>query len=151
MASRQARLDAWLRERALPIVQRTHFAELLELLKPVSESSLRHLLRNSGAALDPLVAGVDQDTLISLRDTLLDLAAVYEGGDAETRKIVRRIVITAKDHAKLASRNERVAAEKRELKREMADWMLTWLENPSVFPLWVALRVKSLKLDGNHL
>jgi hypothetical protein len=47
-------------------------------------------------------------------------------------------VITAKDHARLAMR--KTNEEKRALKEEMILWMLTWLENPGVFPIWVALR-----------
>jgi len=29
----------------------------------------------------------------------------------------------------------------------MGTWMLTWLENPVVFPLWAELRAKTLDLD----
>ena len=80
--------------------------------------------------------------------TLLALAAVYEAGTAETRRVARRVVITAKDHAKLAAGNQRVDPEKRRIKEEMASWMLTWLENPEVFPLWVALRVRQNPIDS---
>lgn len=144
--SRQKRLAEWLAGRPDTTVEMPDFDALLRLLAPVSESSLRHLLRSSGAPLHPLVAGVDQDSLAALRDSLLALAEAYDRGPAETSRLVRRIVITAKDHAKLAARNQRIAAEKRQLKEEMAAWMLTWLENPSVFPLWVTLRSKTLGL-----
>ena len=143
MPSKQAKLEAWLQERAPAQVSLQDFDELRRLLAPVTESDLRHRLRETGAALHPLVAGVNQDTLNSLRDTLLALAEWYESGDNETRRLTRQIVITAKDHAKLAASNQRVADEKRALKSEMAGWMLTWLENPSIFPLWVSIRVKS--------
>jgi hypothetical protein len=113
----------------------------------MAESSLRHRLRVTGANLHPLVAGVDQNTLTTLRDSLLRLTDWYDRGDAETRRLTRRIVITAKDHAKLAGRNRRVAPEKRALKIEMAAWMLTWLENPTIFPLWVPMREKSWNPD----
>lgn len=147
MPSKQARLESWLRERAPRQVEVTDFEELLRLLAPISESGLRRLLRASTAKLHPLAAGVDQDTFATLRDSLLALAACYEEGDAGTRRLTRRIVITAKDHAKLAARNQRVAAEKRAVKEEMAAWMLTWLENPGIFPLWVNMREQSLELD----
>ena len=143
MPSKQAKLEAWMQERAPAQVSLQDFDELRRLLAPVTESDLRHRLRETGAALHPLVAGVNQDTLTALRDTLLALAEWYESGDNETRRLTRQIVITAKDHAKLAASNQRVADEKRALKSEMAGWMLTWLENPSIFPLWVSIRVKS--------
>jgi len=142
MPSKRVRLEAWLRERAPTRVELTDLDELLRLLAPIAESELRHLLRESGADLHPLVAGVDQSSLETLRDSLLALSGWYERGNAETRRFTRRIVITAKDHAKLAARNRRVAVDKRNLKEEMAVWMLTWLENPEVFPFWVGLREK---------
>ena len=45
--------------------------------------------------------------------------------------------------AKLAARNQRVSVEKRDEKEEMVTWMRTWLENPDVFALWVAMRVRA--------
>lgn len=143
MPSRAARLEAWLREKAPVRVEMSGFDELMALFAPVEEPELRHLLRESGAKLHPIVAGVDQSTLVALRQSLVDLANCYEKGDEATRRLARRIVITAKDHAKLAARNRRVALEKREQKEVMTAWMLTWLENPGIFPLWVELREKS--------
>jgi hypothetical protein len=29
------------------------------------------------------------------------------------------------------------------MKEEMAAWMLLWLENPAVFPIWLVLRKKA--------
>lgn len=144
MPSKQANLEAWLRERTPTQVALNDFDELLRLLAPITESNLRHRLRSSGFNLHPLVAGVNQDSLAELRESLLALADWHEKGNAETRRLTRRIVITAKDHAKLAAANQRVAPEKRALKAEMAVWMLTWLENPDVFPLWVPMREKIL-------
>jgi hypothetical protein len=46
------------------------------------------------------------------------------------------VVITAKDHARLAARN----LDKRAEKEEMLLWLLTWLENPPLFRDWVRLR-----------
>lgn len=141
--SRQQRLAEWLAGREPgAAVTLADFEELLRQFAPVSESAMRRLLRQSGAPLEPLAAGVDQDSLATLRDSLLALAAVYESGTPATRRVARRVVITAKDHAKLAAGNQRVDPDKRRIKEEMAAWMLTWLENPEVFPLWVTLRTK---------
>jgi hypothetical protein len=53
-------------------------------------------------------------------------------------------VIEAKEHARWAARNP----DKRTEKLEMALWMLTWLENPPLFPQWVRLRRQTLKGTG---
>jgi len=67
---------------------------------------------------------------------LMKMLAEYQSGGRERRTLVRRAVITAKDHARLAARKE----EKRAAKEEMILWMLTWLENPGLFPDWLRLR-----------
>jgi hypothetical protein len=147
MTSRQAKLAAWLAERAPGEVGLAEFPALLRLLTPVTESDLRRLLRSSGATIHPLVAGVDQASFPALHRSLLALSTCYEEGTPEVRKVARQIVITAKDHAKLAARSHHVSPGKRTEKEEMGTWMLTWLENPVVCPLWAELRAKTLDLD----
>jgi hypothetical protein len=100
----------------------------------------RDLLRESGAPLDAMVEGVRQEDFAALERTLLALAGAYAGADYEGRRSCRRLVITAKDHAKLAGRKPELADEK----GEMVLWMLTWLENPGVFADWVGLRKRQL-------
>jgi hypothetical protein len=78
-----------------------------------------------------MVEGVRQGTLDELESSLLALLDEFERGDANRRSAVRRLVITAKDHARWAKRAE---------KEEMILWLLTWLENPPVFRDWVRLR-----------
>ena len=68
--------------------------------------------------------------------SLLRLLAEYESGDPPRRMAVRRLVITAKEHARLAVRNPT----KRPDKEEMILWLNTWLENPLVFREWVSIR-----------
>lgn len=58
----------------------------------------------------------------------------------DLRRDIRKAVIRAKDRAKFAARNPKVSLQKREDKAEMVSWMLVWLENPSLFGDWVALR-----------
>jgi hypothetical protein len=106
--------------------------ELRVLLAPISESYLRRLLRESGVALAPLVEGVRQGTLEQLESSLLALLDEYERGGLDHRAAVRRLVITAKDHARWAG------------KEEMVLWMTTWLENPPVFRQWLVLRRSKL-------
>jgi hypothetical protein len=58
----------------------------------------------------------------------------------DRRRELRDIVIRTKDRARYASRNPKVAAEKREAKAEMVEWMLVWLGDPAIFEDWVRLR-----------
>jgi hypothetical protein len=108
---------------------------------PASSARLRRAaLIESGLPLDALVEGVRQDGFPALERTLRALAWEYERGDARRRKAVRGLVITAKTHARLAARNPRLPDGKRAEKREMELWIMTWLENPPLFPAWVQLR-----------
>ncbi len=117
---------------------------LRALLAPVGEHALRELLRDCGWPLAPMVEGVRQDDLRQLERTLLTLAQQYrDAGRRSDQALMIRIrdtVRVAKDHARLVARNPRVDAAKRARKQEMILWMLTWLENPAVFELWVGLR-----------
>jgi hypothetical protein len=132
-----AELAAWVaRERPAEIGER-EWEALRAALAPISETYLRKLLRASGVALAPLIEGVRQETIEALERSLVKLLDEYERGDGARRARVRRLVITAKDHARWASKK----AEKREEKEEMMLWMLTWLENPPLFREWVRLRL----------
>jgi hypothetical protein len=100
-------------------------------LAPISDSYLRRLLRVSGTALHPLVEGVRQEDFDALERTLLALLR-------EERRAARTLIIEAKDHAKWALK-------KHPEKEEMVLWMLTWLENPGIFPQWLAIRKEALR------
>jgi hypothetical protein len=129
-------LAAWIERTGSRLIGELEWEILLRLLAPVSESYLRRLLRESGVALTPVIEGVRQESLDSLESSLLNLLTEYERGDAAQRSRIRRTVIEAKEHAKLAARKP----ELRGHKEEMILWMLTWLENPPLFPDWVRLR-----------
>ena len=133
---RRTELAHWLETVKPEQVGDAEWDELRRQLAPVSESYLRKLLRESGVPLAPLVEGVRQEMLEALESSLLRMLAEYEGGERERKALVRKAVITAKDHARLASRKEEVRA----LKEEMILWMLTWLEHPGLFPDWLRLR-----------
>jgi len=53
-------------------------------------------------------------------------------------------VIAAKDRARFLAGNPKTAPEKQAEKKEMAQWMLVWLENPEVFPAWVDARKRAM-------
>ena len=133
---KRAELAHWLEERRPAHIGEGEFEELLSALAPVSESYLRKLLRDSGVPLAPLIEGVRQANFDELEATLLALLDEYESGDTGRRATLRRLVITAKDHARWAARRADTHPEK----DEMIRWMITWLENPPVFREWVKLR-----------
>jgi hypothetical protein len=133
---KRADLLRWLERQRPARIGEREWAMLRVELDPVSGSYLRRLLRESGVPLSPLVEGVRQESFDALESSLLNLLAEYESGDMAMRTTIRRLVIESKDHARWAARK----SEKRGEKQEMALWMLTWLENPPLFPQWVKLR-----------
>ncbi len=131
----RAELSEWIaREKPSEIGER-QWGELRRLA-PVSETYLRRLLRESGVRLAPLVEGVRQESFEGLESSLMRLLQEYTSGDHARQLAVRRLVIEARTHARWASRREDRRAEK----QEMMLWMLTWLENPPLFPEWLRLR-----------
>jgi hypothetical protein len=129
-------LAHWLEREKPEAIGERAWDELRTSLAPVSESHLRHLLRDTGIPLAPLVDGVRQESLDTLESSLLKLLNEYESADRDRRVLVRRLIIEAKDHARWAARDEQKQAEK----EEMILWMTTWLENPPLFRDWVRLR-----------
>jgi hypothetical protein len=86
-------------------------------------------------------AQVSQKSFASLAESLIALQAEYEAApDKAAKQAIRREVIAAKTKARWASRRAKSEAKRAE-KTEMAEWMLTWLENPPVFEAWVRIRL----------
>ena len=129
-------LRRWLDRQRPARIGEMEWAMLHVDLAPISGSHLRRLLRESGVPLAPLVEGVRQENFEALESSLLRFLQEYERADPAGRLSVRQVVIEAKEHARWAAR----VPEKRAEKEEMALWMLTWLENPPLFPQWVKLR-----------
>lgn len=133
-------LRRWLESGSPPVIGDREWEELKALLAPISEKSLRKLLRDSGAPLEPLIEGVQQGSLDALETSLVKLLEEYERGDRGRQMRVRRAVVVAKDHARWASGPHQKDAGKRAEKQEMILWMTVWLENPPLFVKWVRLR-----------
>jgi len=138
MRGKRAELLRWLERERPARIGESEWAVLLAELSGISPRYLRRLLRESGWPLGPLVEGVRQETFEALESSLLNLLKEYESSDAARRQSIRRLVIEAKDHARFAARKPERTLEK----EEMALWMLTWLENPPLFPQWVQIRRK---------
>jgi hypothetical protein len=126
--TKRAKLAEWIAQHQPSIIGQQEFEQLELALGPISISYLRQLLRESGVHLAPMVEGVRQSNLGTLELSLLALLEEYEAGDPEHQRAVRKLVITAKDHAKWTGKREHVL------------WLMTWLENPPLFPAWARLR-----------
>ncbi len=133
---KRAELDAWIARSRPQRIGEAEQAAIAAALAPISENYLRKLLRECGVPLDPMVDGVRQADLAELERSLIGLLDRYESADSPRRNAIRRMVITAKDHARWAVRAHPEKA-------EMILWMTTWLENPPLFREWVRLRRKA--------
>ena len=149
---KHAELDQWIATRQPSRIGPAEWDQMRAALEPVSPSYLRRLLRElaeeTGLELDPTVEGVRQQDFPALKRSLIGLTHAYEASSAAERQQIRALVIEAKDHARLAGRNP----DKSATKKEMVLWMLTWLENPPLFPDWVAVRdrVRDPELGQPH-
>ena len=121
--------------RGWAVVGEVQWRELRAALPDVAEAAVRE----AGIAIAPPWGGVRQHSLDHLEASLGEFSAVY-GARADLRSYCREQVIAAKDHARLASRNQRVDAARRALKAEMVEWMLVWLDDPAMFGGWVQIR-----------
>jgi hypothetical protein len=141
-------LREYLAARQPAAVTEAVWRELLERLAPVSESYLRQLIWATGLPFSQPYAGVRQHTFEELEESLLGMWRIYaeamEAGARERARYCRRQVIAAKDRAKFVAASPRTGPEKQAEKREMAQWMLVWLENPEVFPAWLEARKRVL-------
>ena len=137
MASRKVsdQILEWLAARGVTRVTEAVFSEVAAAFPDRKARALRQGLRECGLPLDPVVEGVRQDSLEELARTLIALQHAYQAGGNQGQ--IRSMVIESKNHARLASL-------KRPEKLEMIEWMLVWLHDPSLFEVWVGLRLRSL-------
>jgi hypothetical protein len=133
--SKKARLLRRLEAEPSTVIDEPGFRELKSQLAPISDSYLRKLLRESGAPLSPLVEGVSLASFDALERTLVGLADAYSSGAVHARALV----IESKVRLRWAESRASDEARRAE-KREMLLWVLTWLENPVAFPVWLRLR-----------
>jgi hypothetical protein len=86
--------------------------------------------------------GIRQHTFEELVESLDAMSAVY-AARPDLRTVCRREVIRAKDRARWSSHSGRVAEETRAAKAGMVEWMLVWLSDPSLFPAWAEIALKT--------
>jgi hypothetical protein len=145
-ASRADRLAQAIATRGYVRIGEEEWEQLLVDFAPVAEEPLRRLVRASGLPLAPLVEGVRIATLDETERTAVALAREHDSallrGDAERARRCRRLVLLAKDRARLAAKSARDSARREEME-EIAEWLLVWLETPALFPAWVTLRKRT--------
>ena len=141
MPARKGSKHALLEERVanIGVVDESVWETLKRDLAPISESYLRHMVRQAGHPMTPLVEGVNMHSCDDADRTLQALAAEYESADPARRKLCRALVLDAKQRLQWQLRR----ASQTEDKRELLLWVSTWLENPSIFPSWIAIRRNS--------
>ena len=137
VASKQlTSLRGWLADHGIETVDEAVLTALVAQFPDIAEARIRKLLRRAGVALSPTVEGVRQDNFEHLARTLIALQQAYEQSPPPAQRRIRNLVITAKDHARLASR-------RRPEKAQMVEWMLVWLENPPVFETWWRVKTRA--------
>ncbi|MGH9631311.1 MAG: hypothetical protein ACRD7E_23650 [Bryobacteraceae bacterium] len=141
--SKKARLREWITANQPRLIDEDTWLEIRERLAHVTDSYLRRLLRETAIPLAPLVEGVSQRDFAELERTLLALQEEYQSSPGERGERCRAAVILAKDHARLHLRRQGIDQDQREVKEEMLLWMMTWLENPSLFSTWLSLRKRA--------
>lgn len=92
-------------------------------------------LQQAGLPVDAPWCGIRQHTSAELEESLCEFSRVYEERP-DLRRLCREQVIAAKDRAKWLSQRS-ADPEVRARKTEMVEWMLVWLGDPALFPVWV--------------
>lgn len=133
--SKKRRLLDFAAARGWTVIGEPEWRELRSALDDIPESTIR----TSGIPISPPWSGVNQHSIDDLESSLLDLTRIYKTRP-DLRRYCRDQVIAAKDRARWASQSPKVQESKRRLKAEMAEWMLVWLDDPSMFETWTRLR-----------
>jgi cell pole-organizing protein PopZ len=132
------RLQQWLDQRQPQLVSEELAEEIGQAIGPLTASRLKHLLRESGIPLAPLVEGVRQESPEALERTLRSLSELYETGTLDERRRCREEVVQARQHALWAL--AKLEGESRREREDMRATMLIWLENPALFRAWADAR-----------
>ena len=132
-----------------PLVDESAWQTLRRTFTEISESTLRHDLRETGLILHPFVEGVRLDGIEELSRTLSSLAMEYAAGRANPPDprpdTARKLVLDARRKAEAVLGNPRVQSEKMAEMEEKYLWLRTWLENPALFAVWASLRREKLR------
>jgi hypothetical protein len=84
-----------------------------------------------------------KQTLISIRQLENLRKKFVAESDKEGLRMVRETAQKGKNRAQMIAGNEKVDADKRAEKAEIAEWFTLWMQSPEVFENWVLLRQNS--------
>jgi hypothetical protein len=126
-------------ERGWSEIGEDQWNEIRAALPDLPESTIR----TSGLEIHAPWCGVNAYSFEDLDASLRAYCTVYESRP-DLRRYCRDEVIATKERARWAAKNPKVDENKRAMKAEMVEWMLVWLDDPSVFPLWAQLRLDIL-------
>ncbi|HEU5022871.1 MAG TPA: hypothetical protein VFT60_13310 [Bryobacteraceae bacterium] len=109
----------------------TEWNELRRALPDVSEATIQA----SGLTVEAPWSEVRQHSFEDLEESLRAFSGVY-AVRVDLRRLCRDRVIAAKDRARWIARRAGSDEGLRSRKAEMVEWMLVWLGDPAVFPVW---------------
>jgi hypothetical protein len=133
---------------AIQIVDEENWARLKSHLAPISNSYLHSLLKQTGHRMSTLVEGVNANSLDDAKRTLQSLAEEYAKADLNRKRECRAVVIGAKQKLRWWLRRAAQEDETRAQKEEILLWTATWLENPDLFPEWIAIRRRRIATES---
>jgi hypothetical protein len=145
--------------RELRLIQKA-VRERLGESSPPSLSYIANVLRQAGTVVeyqdryvDPalpepyasrLEGALRFNDLAAAEASLRDLDTAYReyesAADHAGSRLVRELVLRGRERAQSLAANVRVRPEKRQEKREIASWFRVWLESPTLFFDWLAVR-----------
>jgi hypothetical protein len=137
--TKKQRVVDYAASRGWTLIGEAEWKELHTSLPDISDSTFR----SAGLPIEQPWLGVVQHSLEEVELSLTEVASVYEARP-DLRRYCRKQVIAAKDRAKWLSRSGRIDQEKRQTKAEMAEWMLVWLDDPSMFEAWIRARRRQM-------
>lgn len=70
-------------------------------------------------------------------------AASEQDGDADKLRRLRELIVEYRLEARLVSRSKITSPPARTIANEISQWLAVWLEQPRLFPDWLALRQRS--------
>jgi hypothetical protein len=84
-----------------------------------------------------------KQTLVSIRQLENLRRKFQKENDKEGLRLVRETALRGQSRARMIAGNEKVDAQKRAEKTEIAEWFTIWLQSPEIFENWVGLRQNS--------
>jgi hypothetical protein len=133
--TKKQRMREFVAGRGWESIGEAQWRELREALPDISEATLRAC----DVPVEAPWCGVNAHSFDDLEVCLRELSRIY-AERADLGRYCRDQVIAAKESARWASKSPNVTEDKRAMKAEMVEWMLVWLDDPSLFPAWIALR-----------